>query len=349
MIDQLNTYPMRLIDRMPSWPPVAAFAIGLALLFSSMSETLDISLPDIWPAPKPDITDVSYAPAPGRDDRTPVAFMSQVFGLNDASLPSKLSGIGPVYWKHSGRGTGALIAPDVVLTTAHLFVANGDWKGAAGAVPIPPAPSDGFIFLPACGERYRFTKIEVGSEAPRARLGLDYAIAVLERPACDEAAILPVAETPKSLASMNRNEAIILNTGSYAFANLPRYAKHPIFTARKARGDGMHKQAVFGVLCKVTSGQDTGDVARGSTGIIITEGCDGVPGGSGGPLLLSQDGGANYAIIGVANSYRPNTEYNNYTRIEGAFAAHIETFFARFGGYAVSQSSRLQTRGQDDV
>lgn len=28
----------------------------------------------------------------------------------------------------------------------------------------------------------------------------------------------------------------------------------------------------------------------------------------------------------MANSYRPNSEYNNYTRIEGAFAKHLSTF-----------------------
>jgi hypothetical protein len=50
-----------------------------------------------------------------------------------------------------------------------------------------------------------------------------------------------------------------------------------------------------------------------------------VPGGSGGPLIVSRDGGASFSIVGVTNSYRKGTEYNNYTRIEGAFAKHLST------------------------
>ncbi|EEE37843.1 hypothetical protein RKLH11_1681 [Rhodobacteraceae bacterium KLH11] len=99
-------------------------------------------------------TDVPYAPAPGRDDRTPVAFLSHVFGLDDGGLPEKLTGIGPVFWDHAGHGTGALIAPDIVLTTAHLFTERGKWDGPYGPTNKPPAPSDGRIYLEACGQAY---------------------------------------------------------------------------------------------------------------------------------------------------------------------------------------------------
>lgn len=307
-----------------------AFSLCAALVAASAQERLGLWVdlepegPDAPVPPDKKTYIAPYAPAPGRDDRTPLVFMNQVFDLKDPDLPSMLSGIGSVYWKHNGRGTGALIAPNVVLTTAHLFVAKGDWKGANGAVPVPPAPSNGFIYLEACAEAYHFASIEVGSESPRSRLGLDYAIGVLDRPACAEATILPVSETPEDLEARARDEAIILSMGSWAFTDLPRYAQHPLFTARTSRNGGPNEQAVFGVRCRITGSQDTGDVTHGSTGIIVTEGCDGVPGGSGGPLLLSEDGGATYSVVGVANSYRPNSEYNNYTRIEGAFSDHLQ-------------------------
>ena len=126
---------------------------------------------------------VPYAPAPGRDDRTPIAYLSQVFDLGDAALPSKLSGIGPVFWDHAGQGAGALIATNIVLTTGHLFAERGKWEGPHGRTEKPPAPSD--------GRAYDFKAIHMGSMSPRNNLGLDYAIAEFATPVCAEATILP--------------------------------------------------------------------------------------------------------------------------------------------------------------
>ena len=131
--------------------------------------------PDTSPEPPALTARLPYAPAPGRDDRTPVPFLSHVFGLNDVALPAKLSGIGPVFWDHAGQCTGALIAPDVVLTTAHLFAERGKWDGPFDLSEKPPAPSDGRIYLAACDRAYDFKAIELGSLAPRDRLGLDLA------------------------------------------------------------------------------------------------------------------------------------------------------------------------------
>jgi V8-like Glu-specific endopeptidase len=99
------------------------------------------------PLPVPKSVAVPYAPAPGRDDRTPVAYLSQVFDLGDGALPSKLSGIGPVFWDHAGQGSRALIAPNIVLTTGHLFAEKGKWEGPHGPTEKPPAPSDRRIYL----------------------------------------------------------------------------------------------------------------------------------------------------------------------------------------------------------
>lgn len=319
-----------------SWPlPIAAMMSG-AMLVSTVMDKVDMpdwltdaftappQTPDAQP-PKPDLgTDVPYAPAPGRDDRTPIPFLSHVFGLDDGGLPEKLTGIGPVFWDHAGHGTGALIAPDIVLTTAHLFTERGKWDGPYGPTDKPPAPSDGRIYLAACGQAYDLKAIHLGSLAPRARLGVDYAIAELATPACKEATVLPVALTPDDLT--DAEDQILLNMGAYYFADLDRYARHPLFADRDVGTNKFERFAVFGVRCRATGREDTGDVPDGSTAVIITEGCDGVPGGSGGPLLVSRDGGATYSIIGVANSYRPDTEYNNYTRIEGAFAKHLAQF-----------------------
>lgn len=317
------------------WPVPVAMTICATMILGSAE---GVALPD-WlgkdqevtpvPPPQPEqpprITNsVPYAPSPGRDDRTPVAYLSQVFELGDAELPQKLSGIGPVFWDHSGQGSGALIAPDLVLTTGHLFAKGGIWFGPNGPSNALPAPNGGRIYLAVCNQSYAFKAIHMGSLSPRARLGLDYAVAELATPACAEAAILPVAETPDDLhAAMDQT---LLNIGAYRFGDLPRYAHHPLFADRIGSPDKNSGYSVFGVSCKAVGVQDTGDVTAGSTGLILTEGCDAVPGGSGGPLLLSRDGGATYALVGVTNSYRPNTEYNNYTRIEGSFSSHLAQF-----------------------
>ena len=319
-----------------AWPVLMASLISVAMIASAVGE--DVTFPkwlvDVFtaqpedqspPAPEPDDESrVPYAPAPDRDDRTPLVYLSHVFELGDPDLPGKFGGIGPVYWDHGGRGTGALIAPDLVLTTGHLFAKNGKWVGPFGLTNKPPAPSDGRIYLEACGQAYDLRAIHMGSMAPRARLGLDYAIVELATPACDAAAVLPVALTPDDL--VGAEDQVFLNMGSYAFSDIGRFASHPVFADKAASTSAHERQAVFGVRCAPTARDDTGDVADGSTAIIITEGCDGVPGGSGGPVVLSRDAGAGYAIVGVSNSYRPNTEYNNYTRIEGAFAAHLAQF-----------------------
>ena len=135
---------------------------------------------------------------------------------------------------------------------------------------------------------------------------------------------MPVSATPDDLVGTENQ--IFLNMGAYQFSDIARYAAHPVFSEKAATSIAQERQAVFGVRCEPTGRGDTGAVATGTTGVIITSGCDGVPGGSGGPTVLSRDGGLTYSIVGVANSYRPNTEYNKHTRIEGAFAAHLARF-----------------------
>lgn len=319
------------------WPALAAMLISALMIFGNAAEDIDLpdwvfdlfeegpAMPDTASPPRPEVSlVVSYAPVPGRDDRTPSAFMSMVFGLADPNLEDRLSGIGPVFWDHAGRGTGAMISPTVVLSTAHLFVERGKWGGPHGFTEKPPAPSDGRIFLPVRGRSYDFAKIELGSMSPRANLGLDYAIAVLSEPVCEAATILPVSPGPDDIAA-DDDDQVFMDLGFYGYGEVARYANHPIFTDREARSDGMHKLAMFGVVCDPIRNQATKPVVGGSTGLIITSGCDGRPGSSGGPALLSRDGGQSYAIVGVSNSYRKtDPEYNNFTRVEGAFAAHLE-------------------------
>ncbi|MEL6467959.1 MAG: hypothetical protein AAFQ58_23600 [Pseudomonadota bacterium] len=323
----------RLIEQ---WPIAVAASVSAFLFVTTAAEDAEVpqwlkdafaSVPETPPKPAPSPkapdADAPYAPVPGRDDRTPIAFMNLVFGLDDPSLEAKLSGIGPVFWDHAGRGTGAMISPTVVLSTAHLFVERGKWDGPHGFTEKPPAPSDGRIYLPVCGRSYDFAKIELGSMSPRANLGGDYAIAVLEEPVCEEAAILPVSLGPDDIAA-GGDDQIFMDLGFYGYREVARYADHPIFTKREVRADGMHKLAMFGVVCDPVQNQATKPVPGGTTGLIISDGCDGLPGSSGGPALLSRDGGATYTIVGVSNSYRKtDPEYNNYTRIEGALAAHL--------------------------
>ncbi|WP_195819424.1 trypsin-like serine peptidase [Roseobacter sp. MH60115] len=350
----------KLFSILNAWPALIASAISAAMIFSTAAE--QVVLPDwlidtfaqgptltddpVPPAPEPERKHaVPYAPAPGRDDRTPIEFISHVFELYDPKLTSKLSGVGPVYWDHATRGTGALIARDLVLTTGHLFAEDGKWDGPFGPTNKPPAPSDGRIYIAACERTYDFRSIHLGSLAPRKRLGLDYAIAELSEPACAAATPLPLAHTPDDL--VGAEEQILFNMGAYPIEEVERYATHPLFAERLKESSQFSRQTVFGVSCTAAGRRDTGDVAEGSTAVIETEGCDGVPGGSGGPLLVSRDGGAGYSIIGVANSYRPDTEYNNYTRIEGAFAKHLGAFVelaelpAAIGSSAIASTSDI--------
>ncbi len=327
-----------------SWPAPTAFVLCMVMLLGSTTDEIDA--PDwlaeawvtLWAAPEPempgpeapappqdgapDLT-VPYAPVPGRDDRTPLAFLNQVFDLGNPALPDQLSGIGPVSWDHAGTGSGTLIARDMVLTTGHLFAERGMWDGPRGRTERPPPPSDGRIYLPACGRAYDFQAIELGSLSPRDRLGLDYAIARLVEPACEAAHVLSVALTPGDLAGAN--DQLLLSIGAYPFADVPWYANHPLFADRDLT-QRYARYAVFGVRCEATGLRDTGDVDGLSTGLVLTSGCDAVPGGSGGALLASRDGGASYALVGVTNSYRPDSEYNNYTSVEGAFAEHLRRF-----------------------
>ena len=158
----------------------------------------------------------------------------------------------------------------MVLTTGHLFAAKGKWEGPHGLSPKPPSPSDGYIYLEACAQSYPLITIHLGSMAPRARLGLDYAIVELATPACPEAAVLPVALTPDDL--VGAEDQIFLNMGSYTFSDITRFATHPIFAGKASSTVSYERQAVFGVRCTPTGRDDTGTVADGSTAVIVSEG-----------------------------------------------------------------------------
>lgn len=243
----------KLSSMLNAWPVLIASTISGAMIFTTASDqvTLPEWLMDIFnappqvPAPRAPVPDnrpaVAYAPAPGQDDRTPLAYVSHVFALNDPDLPDKLSGIGPVYWGFGGRGTGALIAPDLVLTTGHLFAKDGKWYGPFGLTDKPPAPPNGRIYLAACGKAYDLKAIHMGAMAPRARLGLDYAIVELAQQACAAAAVLPLSETPDDL--VGAEDQIFLNMGAYKFSDITRYATHPLFADKAASNSTYEQQA----------------------------------------------------------------------------------------------------------
>ena len=114
--------------------------------------------------------------------------------------------------------------------------------------------------------------------------------------------------------------------------------------AGRDSSDRNQRYHVFGVRCRITEFETPTGLKGGNTGLINTDGCDGVPGGSGGPLLISRDGGQSYQIIGVANSYRPDSEFNNYTRVIGDFAAHLSRHLPNFSINAkISASASANT------
>lgn len=309
-------------------PVVGALVLSTAMIATAISQDLDWHL---WGGdsseqsqPLPHLTQpqgIPFAPSPDRDDRTPIPYLSLVFGLGDPTLATKLSGVGITFWEHSGRGSGTLIAPDIVLTTGHLFAENGLWKGPDGLTAERPPASDGRFYLETCGRSYTFRHIRLGDVIPRQPLGLDYAVAVLEDPVCEEAMIMPVVITPLDLA--RHDDQILLAIGAYEIADVTQYAGHPVFKWRS--GSEAHL-GIFGVRCQATGMRDTGEVAEGATAVIETEGCDAKPGGSGGALVLSRDGGQTYNLVGVTNSYQPDSEYNNFTQIDGAVARQLQSF-----------------------
>ncbi|MEM9238471.1 MAG: hypothetical protein AAGB07_00720 [Pseudomonadota bacterium] len=323
------------------WPlPIALFLS--AFVFVAIAAE-DVTLPD-WlidvfveapesppepptPVPAPESKHaVPYAPVPGRDDRTPIEYVSHVFELDDPALPQKMSGIGPVFWVTGGRGTGAMITPTVVLSTAHLFAKDGKWKGPTGLTHKQPSPNGARIWIDICGRSYDFKSIEVGSMAPRSNLGLDYAIGVLNEPVCSEATILPVSLGPDDIGA-GGSDQIFIDAGFYSVTEVVRYAQHPLFLDRPILPEGMQRYALFGTRCEATHNRAEQAAPTGSTGLIISKGCFGRPGSSGGPAVLSRDGGATYSIVGVSNSYsKRDPEFNNFTRVEGALASHIAKF-----------------------
>ena len=90
----------RLTPILNAWPVLVAMLISAAMIVSAAEK--DVTLPP-WvieffieepedkpepaPVPKPKSAHaVPYAPAPGRDDRTPLAYVSHVFELDDPDL-----------------------------------------------------------------------------------------------------------------------------------------------------------------------------------------------------------------------------------------------------------------------
>ncbi|MEL7470493.1 MAG: hypothetical protein AAFN27_18710 [Pseudomonadota bacterium] len=63
---------------------------------------------------------------------------------------------------------------------------------------------------------------------------------------------------------------------------------HPLFAGRDG-SDRDQRYQVFGVRCRITEFVTPTRLKGGKTGLINTAGCDGVSGGSGGPLLVSRD------------------------------------------------------------
>lgn len=333
----------RLFSLFNFWPVLFALTLCVGLAYVAAVENLGLSFwEDYLIDPEPDAPRGKEQPKdpprpraqprrgnPGEDDRTPVEHISARFGLNDLNLPSKLSGVGPIFWAGRRQGTGAVFArADIVLTTGHAFAKKGKWNSPNGPTLSQPSPSHGTIYLEACNQSYRFKVIELGSTAPRANLGLDYAIGQLDEPVCEGAAILYGATlSDNTFEELATGEHILLSLGAYPFRDVKVYRNHPDLTGKPTRFDRLHNYHVFGVVCRMLRLAPWPPSVSGlETALYETEGCDAVPGGSGGPLLVSVDGGASYRVIGVTNSYRPNTEYNNYTTITGALLEHINTF-----------------------
>ena len=95
------------LSTLRQWPAFTALLVSTAMIVSTAADQIELPdwLPELFdadpePEPSPDDEDASdifpYAPAPDRDDRTPLAYVDLVFGLSDPDLPAKRSGSGPV-------------------------------------------------------------------------------------------------------------------------------------------------------------------------------------------------------------------------------------------------------------
>ena len=227
-------------------PAVVALLLSAGTVYVSMKEDLgEGQVPTPVPLEMPEIPrfwDFQERPDPhtGRpdvDDRTPLEHLSNAFGLADPQMADKLSGVGGVHWAGVGAATGTLFGrPDVVLTTAHLFVKGGRWKDGGRPVSVPPPATRGFFYLDVCQRSYRFSLIEVGSEAPRQNLGLDYALVQLEEPACPEAAVLQGATlSDERMSAMVEQKAMVLNLGVYRTQDVDVFRDDPVIIGKARR------------------------------------------------------------------------------------------------------------------
>ncbi len=165
--------PFAIFDHWPTFIAVGlSTVIGVITLEEKLGVELELSFlrPDVEAPnadePLPPEPSVPLGQNPGWDDRTPLEYMSHYFDIDDPYLTEKLSGFGTVDWVGRYSGTGALIAPDVVLSTGHAFAKSGQWLTISGHHTPAHNPSAGSIFLAACGRSYEFVHIELGSMSP---------------------------------------------------------------------------------------------------------------------------------------------------------------------------------------
>lgn len=271
------------------------------------------------PIDAPIIYEKGLVPHAHKDDRVPISVLSDEYDLNDPNLPKKLTGLGSLYIGN-GRCTASLLGRnDFIITAAHCL-------------PKPSKRNTAHIKIEfyslTCKTFYTATKRFIKTDNPRRHIDLDYAFLKLDQPACADATpFQAVTLTDEAAKEMLEFSYPLLSLSTFEFEAVRRHAEFPK-AWEKAR-ERYNNLEAFGVFCRFSKPRDNiGQPKNALT--YYTQGCDTFSGNSGGPLLVSLDGGKSYKVIATLFGHTFNGSENLFPRVKGVYAKNLESFYAEW-------------------